>query len=84
MSNNQVYLINIEIDHASFGLETPLQNGNDSIEEDEGTPNPDQTSDGYLGIIESEEEVGCRNTKNSHLFILLLLPLIRRYQDTAS
>ena len=82
--NNQVYLINIEIDHASFGLEYPLQNGDDSLEEDEGTSKPNQTSEGYLGVITSEEEVGCRNSNNAYLFILILLPVIRRYQDTAS
>ena len=81
--NNKLYLINIEIDHASFGLDAPLYNDESSLEE-EGSSNQDQTSDGYLGIITSEDEVGCRNSKNAYLFIFLFLPLIRRYQDTAS
>lgn len=81
--NNQVYLINIEIDHASFGLDSPPQSAENVLEEEDSSSNQEQTSDGYLGIITSEDEVGCRNSKNAYFFMLLFLPFLRRYQDTA-
>jgi hypothetical protein len=88
--NNQVYLINVEIDHISFGLDAPSLNEENPADEEENPSNeeenssiPNQSSDGYLGVITPEDEVGCRrNSKESYIFLLLFFPLFRRNQET--
>ena len=75
--NNQLYLLDVDIDETSFGLQDidildiPLQDSADTSEDQ-------TTSDGYLGVIETEKQ-GCHNRSRAlFLFSILLYPIRRR------